>query len=69
MSDKKYSNITPEQLIKLKKLTLDHKKMMSRFNKENDKKLRKEKMDETRLKVRKKVQTLRWKDRKSKDSD
>ena len=69
MSDKKYSNITPEQLIKLKKLTLDHEKMMFRFNKENDKKLRKEKMDETRLKVRKKVQTLRWKDRKSKDSD
>jgi len=52
MSDKKYSNITPEQLIKLKKLTLDHEKMMFRFNKENDKKLRKEILEKAKAKAK-----------------
>ncbi len=55
MSDKKYSNITPEQLIKLKKLTLDHEKMMSRFNKENDKKLRKEILEKAKAKAKAKL--------------
>ena len=54
MSDKKYSNITPEQLIKLKKLTLDHERMMSRFNKENDKRLREKKYKVERDRIQKK---------------
>ena len=69
MSDKKYSNLHPKQLLKLKKaLEIGATSSLSTQKREREK-LRKEAMDEAKLKVKKKVQTLRWKDRKAKDSD
>ena len=83
MSDKKYSNLHPKQLLKLKQ-ALEIGATSSPGAKEWErKKLEKEIKDEAKLEhkkmvktyrkkmqiEKKKYQTLRWKDRKAKDSD
>ena len=69
MSDKKYSNLHPKQLLKLKKALEIGATSSPGAKKWERKKYEKKIMDEAKLKVKKKVQTLRWKDRKAKDSD
>ena len=83
MSDKKYSNLHPKEQLKLKKALEIGITSSPRAKEWERKKLEKEIKDEAKLEhkkmvktyrkkmqiEKKKYQTLRWKDRKAKDSD